>query len=426
MGAPAHAANTPRSLLRRFQDRTEEWVYRANEGNHWIFRVYDHFNELWARFVLGGERRRAEAIDATIQGRDAEARVRFLTPGDLDAFAKLLQAFDSRYLPPHGRDREAAAAALRRRSYVPLGIFFEGELVGYLLVRLFFPRRAVTGIWMLTQVQQRRFGVNALLASWEWSRREGLPDYCTVPVDNPNSVKTALAAGWSILRTNRRFHVLLRHEPRPSWPKRLLFAAEVWVYELNERQHGFFRAYDWGNELWARLAFRGVRQRASRIDAPLASEAREGRLRFLTPADEDAFAELLEGLRKFKYKPPHPLDRRSARWALRRVSYLPFGVFCEGRLVGYLLLRLFFPRRAVTAIWSLETAHNRRFSVNAGLVTSAFTGSEGLGDYITVPLDNPYSLKAALGAGWRVIRSNRRFHLLRHARATSLESGHET
>ncbi len=91
-----------------------------------------------------------------------------------------------------------------------------------------------------------------------------------------------------------------------------------------------------------------------------ASPEGEGRLRLLTPADEDTFAQLLEGLRRFRYQPPHPLDRRAARWALRRASYLPFGVFYEEQLVGYLLLRLFFPWRAVTAIWSLETAHNRR------------------------------------------------------------------
>lgn len=207
MAAPSAPA---RGLWRRVQDRAEEWIYRANERGHWIFRLYDLCNELWARLALRGPRRRAEAIDTAIRGRDADARVRFLGPADLDAFAGLLARFDSRYLPPHPLDRSAAAAALARCSYVPLGIFFEDALVGYLLVRLFFPRRAVTGIWILPQVQNRGFGVDALLASWEWIRSEGLPDYCTVPVDNPNSVKTALAAGWRILRTNRRFHVLLR------------------------------------------------------------------------------------------------------------------------------------------------------------------------------------------------------------------------
>lgn len=414
-------AAAPRGLVRRLQDRAEEWVYRANEQGHSLFRLYDHCNELWARLALRGPRRRAEAIDAAIRGQGAEAHVRFLKPADLDAFAELLAAFDSRYLPPHGLDREAAAAALSRKSYVPLGIFSEGELVGYLLVRLFFPRRAVTGIWILPRLQNRRFGVNALLASWEWTRREGLPDYCTVPVDNVNSVKTALAAHWRIIRTNQRFHVLLRHQPRPAWPKRLRAAAEVWIYELNERQHWAFGLYDAFNELWARLVFRGVRRRAARLDVPLPGRRELARLRFLTPADGVAFATLLQRF-DFKYLPPHPLDERGARRALRRTSYLPFGIFAGEELVGYTLVRFFFPWRAVHGVWSLPSHHNRGFSQMAVKKTSDFTGGQGLADFVTVPVDNIHSLRGAQWAGWRIIRSNRRFHLLRHARAASPEA----
>jgi hypothetical protein len=192
--------------------------------------------------------------------------------------------------------------------------------------------------------------------------------------------------------------------------------AEEWIYALNERGHWLFTLYDLGNEAWAALVFRGVKRRAARIDAEVPGRDGEvARIRILLPgADDEAFAALLEGLARFKYKPPHPLDREAARQALRRRSYLPFGISYRGELVGYLLLRLFFFRRAVTAIWSLEVAHNKRFSVNAGLVTSAFTRAEGLADYITVPLDNVYSLKAAQGAGWRVVRRNRRFYVLLH------------
>ena len=197
---------------------------------------------------------------------------------------------------------------------------------------------------------------------------------------------------------------------------RLLDRAEVFVYELNERGHWLFSLYDLANEWWAALVFRGVKRRAGEIDDVVPGrDGAEARIRLLRAgADDDAFAELLEGLARFRYLPPHPLDRASALRAQRRRSYLPFGIFYQGRLVGYLLLRLFFPRRAVTAIWSLEIAHNKRFSVNAGVITSAFTSAEGFADYITVPLDNTYSLKAALGAGWHVVRKNRRFYVLLH------------
>ncbi len=196
--------------LARLQDAAEEWLYRANERNHWIFRLYDRANELWARLLFGPLRRRAARVDAPVPGRGLELRIRFLTPDDDERFAALLARFDFRYLPPHPTDREGALAALRRRSYLTFGIFQEGELVGYLLVRLFFPRRGVTGIWVLPDIRARGLSTQALRVTAAFTRGEGLDDYATIAVDNPYSVRMAEAAGWQIIRTNRRFHVLRR------------------------------------------------------------------------------------------------------------------------------------------------------------------------------------------------------------------------
>jgi hypothetical protein len=44
----------------------------------------------------------------------------------------------------------------------------------------------------------------------ELLRAESLPDYVTIPLDNAPSLVAAKAAGWHILRSNRRFHVLRR------------------------------------------------------------------------------------------------------------------------------------------------------------------------------------------------------------------------
>lgn len=205
--------------------------------------------------------------------------------------------------------------------------------------------------------------------------------------------------------------------PPHTAAEKLLCRAEEWIYDLNERNHWFFRFYEFCNELWASITFRGVRARASRYDAPL--EGKEGppcRIRFLTPDDEVAFADLLARF-DFEHLPPHPLDRASAAAVLRRRSYLPFGLFDPaGQLVGYTLVRLFFPRRAATGTWVLRTPHTR-WVARASVKTTAehITKPEGLADYVTVPLDNELSLRGAMWAGWRIVRTNRRFHVLLHA-----------
>jgi hypothetical protein len=205
--------------------------------------------------------------------------------------------------------------------------------------------------------------------------------------------------------------------PPRSLRERLLCRAEEWVYDLNARDHWLFRLYDLGNEAWARLVFGRVRRRAARFETLL--EGKGGvrvPMRLLGPGDDEAFAELLSRF-DFRHLPPHPLDREAARRALRRASYLPFGFFdAEGRLLGYVLVRLFFPFRAATGVWSLATNHARGISQAAVKATAEnVTAPAGLADYVTVPLDNVYSLRGAQWAGWRIVRTNRRFHVLLHA-----------
>ncbi len=206
------AASPPGGVLGSLRDRAEEWIYRLNERQHWFFRLYEWGNELWAALCFRGVRRRAGHVDDPIRARGGlEARVRFLTPEDEAAFSALLAAFDFRYVPPHPRDARTARRVLRRSSYLPFGIFVEGRLVGYLLLRLFFPRRAVTGIWTLPETYNLGLGQASLRRTAAFTTAEGIPDYATIPLDNENSVRMANAAGWQVIRSNSRFHVLLHH-----------------------------------------------------------------------------------------------------------------------------------------------------------------------------------------------------------------------
>jgi hypothetical protein len=211
---------------------------------------------------------------------------------------------------------------------------------------------------------------------------------------------------------------------QPSTPQRggvlarVRDRAEEIVYRLNEANHPIFRAYDLANELFAAVRFRRVRRRAAAIDAPLrARNGTEARLRFLAAADTEPFVELLDRLAAVRYRPPHPLDRAAALRALRRRSYMPFGIFVGGRLAGYVLLRFFLPGRVVTGIWTLPDTHNVGLGQASLRVTTGFVRAEGLPDYCTVPIDNLNSLRVATSVGWRVIRTNRRFHVLLVPRA---------
>ena len=66
----------------------------------------------------------------------------------------------------------------------------------------------MTGIWTLPETHDLGLGQEALRQTAAFSRSEGIPDYATIPVNNPNSLRMANAAGWQTIRTNRRFHVI--------------------------------------------------------------------------------------------------------------------------------------------------------------------------------------------------------------------------
>jgi hypothetical protein len=208
--ALARARRPPESLFARVQNAAEMWIYALNERQHWLFGLYDAWNEAWARLVFRGVRRRAAGFARELPVAESGVRLRLLEPADLSSFAALLASFDFRHPPPHSLDREHAARALRRRSYLPFGIFRGDELIGYALLRLFFPRRVVSGIWLLPRHHGSGIAVAAVRATGKLTRAEHLPDYVTIPLDNEPSLMGAQAAGWRVLRSNRRFHVLKR------------------------------------------------------------------------------------------------------------------------------------------------------------------------------------------------------------------------
>lgn len=194
--------------------------------------------------------------------------------------------------------------------------------------------------------------------------------------------------------------------------RRLADALEVFLYELNERNHWLFRFMEWCNEVYARVVFRGIRRDAQAIDDTIQGRDRSYGIRFLTPDDLEMFVSLIARF-DFKYLPPHALDRRTAEGVLRRSSYLPFVLLRDGEPTGYCLVRLLALRRAFTGVWSFPIPENAGLSRAAVKRTGEFTDTHGIVDFVTVPLDNAASKKGAEWAGWRVIRQNRRFFVLR-------------
>jgi hypothetical protein len=214
-------ARPPRSPLAKALGRAEEWIYALNAQDHPVFRLYDAGNAAWARLRFAGVRRRAQAFRAELRGHaEARAVMRAVRPDEEGALAELFSRFDFRFLPPHALDRRAAARILAAPHCLPLVVEdARGEWVGYSLIRLFFPHRAVMGLWLLKSIHTQGFGNAAAFATTLLTRAEGLPNFVTIPRENLPSLATVLSCGWELLRTNASFHVLVhrgRTGPAPG------------------------------------------------------------------------------------------------------------------------------------------------------------------------------------------------------------------
>lgn len=207
--------------LQNISEAIETWLYELNEEGHWFFRFLEWVNDFYAALVYRGVRRRAARIDEAIAGRDRDFQMRFLGPEDEENLAELFSRFDFTYLPPHALDRATAHRLLRRASYLPFGLFRDGEWVGYFLVRLVAPRNCLTGVWSFPVPENAGLSRAACKRSGEFTDAEGLTDYATVALDNLASKKCAEWAGWVTLRANRRFYVLRR----PIQPRRFPLAG---------------------------------------------------------------------------------------------------------------------------------------------------------------------------------------------------------
>jgi hypothetical protein len=200
-------------------------------------------------------------------------------------------------------------------------------------------------------------------------------------------------------------------EARPA-QRGFFKALETWLYDLNARDHWLFRLMEWVNDQYARGVFRGVRRRAAAIDDEIRGRDRPARMRALRPQDLDLFADLLSRF-DFAHLPPHPLDRKAAALVLRRPSYLPFVILRDDEPVGYCLVRLIFPNRCFSGVWTFPSPENAGLSRAGIKLSGEFTDGEGITAYVTVPLDNAPSRKGAEWAGWFVVGENQRFWLMR-------------
>ncbi|MFH1593979.1 MAG: GNAT family N-acetyltransferase [Candidatus Omnitrophota bacterium] len=90
---------------------------------------------------------------------------------------------------PHKTDMKSVADIFQRTSHIPLGIFCNGDLIGYALIRLFFPKKGSYAIFVAQDWQGKGIGTAALEKELALIRNLGFTPFSAVCKKNIKSLR---------------------------------------------------------------------------------------------------------------------------------------------------------------------------------------------------------------------------------------------
>lgn len=164
------------------------WIYQSLEGA-----------ARGATALLYGQRIRRALAVSEIQGNvyGAPAVIRTIGPDDTDALVQMLAGMSDEHLTffhPHALDPASLRRVLSRKTVMTYGLYVDGRLCGYGLLKLFPTRKAYRGRLIAPEFAGR--GVGKFLSRYlDWQvALLGFQPCATIHRDNLASLKS-LAAG---------------------------------------------------------------------------------------------------------------------------------------------------------------------------------------------------------------------------------------
>jgi len=140
-------------------------------------------------------RGRQEArIEGEIHGRTAVMRT--LIPDDLDAFVEMIESIPEDHLAffhPHRLDAASMAKVIRRKDMVTYGLFRDGRMEAYVILKLFPTRKAYLG--RLVSSDLTGLGIGRFLSRFLYWQAGlmGFQPCSTIHKDNVSSMKSHAA-----------------------------------------------------------------------------------------------------------------------------------------------------------------------------------------------------------------------------------------
>ncbi len=184
------------------------FLVMLNQNDAFLFRFLMAINDFYFRIAY--RKMFTEEFDGFNQKFLLQRRTYFLKVLDKDyagSLSRFLREISNIFTPPHSVDENAIKKILSMKSHIAMGIFHEGKFVGYLLMRLFFPKRNVVAIG-IRKDHQLGLGKKMTKEANSILKRHGFNCYATVDKSNLSSLKGAQRIGYKIVGETEDFYLL--------------------------------------------------------------------------------------------------------------------------------------------------------------------------------------------------------------------------
>ena len=143
-------------------------MLRWQKNQNKLFKIILLANELYIKFYLFFFRSKISPSNyfRFFSVHETNFTIRTLITKNLNEvysfFKYSINTNSSDFLMPHSTDLKTLKTIFNKTSHIPLGIFYRDMLIGYALIRLFFPKKASYAIFISEEWQGKGIGTAAL------------------------------------------------------------------------------------------------------------------------------------------------------------------------------------------------------------------------------------------------------------------------
>jgi len=183
-------------------------LVKLNNENSRAFDIIMLINELYfALFFYRLYKRKMACFSERLNIKGSQYRGIRLDASLAQQLYDFVAGLNEKYMPPHRTDQKSIKRLLKKRACFALGVFDGQRMVGYGLIRFFFPKRAVPTTWVIDEYKGKGIGGALLTLEIDLIRESGFTVFTTVAKDNIVALNNNKKRGLRVVLETDSFYV---------------------------------------------------------------------------------------------------------------------------------------------------------------------------------------------------------------------------